>query len=102
MLSHESPVHGVPSGKVLGVNEEDELDALRQTIADLPGDLEDYRQLFLHVARVALRQEQSIPFAPQLEARLHELAQEIADNSPLAVQGVKDVMRFTSDHGTCD
>lgn len=72
MLSHESPVHGVPSGKVLGVNEEDELDALRQTIADLPGDLEDYRQLFLHVARVALRQEQSIPFAPQLEARLHE------------------------------
>ena len=29
-----------------------------------------------------------------------ELAQEIADNSPLAVQGVKDVLRFTSDHGT--
>ncbi len=29
-----------------------------------------------------------------------ELAQEIAGNSPLAVQGVKDTMRFTSDHGT--
>jgi Delta3,5-Delta2,4-dienoyl-CoA isomerase len=28
------------------------------------------------------------------------LAREIADNSPLAVQGVKDVLRFTSDHGT--
>lgn len=28
-----------------------------------------------------------------------ELAREIADNSPLAVQGVKDVLRFTSDHG---
>jgi len=28
------------------------------------------------------------------------LAQELADNSPLAVQGVKDVLRFTSEHGT--
>lgn len=28
------------------------------------------------------------------------LAQEIADNSPLAVQGVKDVLRFTAEHGT--
>lgn len=28
-----------------------------------------------------------------------ELAREIADNSPLAVQGVKDTLRFTSDHG---
>ena len=32
--------------------------------------------------------------------KAEELAQEIADNSPLAVQGVKDVLRFTSDHGT--
>ena len=32
--------------------------------------------------------------------KAQELAQEIADNSPLAVQGVKDVLRFTSDHGT--
>jgi len=35
-----------------------------------------------------------------LYQKAQELAQEIADNSPLAVQGVKDVMRFTSDHGT--
>ena len=32
--------------------------------------------------------------------KAEELAQEMADNSPLAVQGVKDVLRFTSDHGT--
>ncbi len=32
--------------------------------------------------------------------KAQELAQEIADNSPLAVQGVKDTLRFTSDHGT--
>lgn len=35
-----------------------------------------------------------------LYQKAQELAQEIADNSPLAVQGVKDVLRFTSDHGT--
>ena len=34
-----------------------------------------------------------------LYAKAHEIATEIADNSPLAVQGVKDTMRFTSDHG---
>ena len=28
-----------------------------------------------------------------------EIAREIAENSPLAVQGVKDTMRFSSDHG---
>ena len=32
--------------------------------------------------------------------KAEELAQEMADNSPLAVQGVKDTLRFTSDHGT--
>jgi len=32
--------------------------------------------------------------------KAEELAQELADNSPLAVQGVKDVLRFSSDHGT--
>ena len=32
--------------------------------------------------------------------KAQELAREIADNSPLAVQGVKDVLRFTRDHGT--
>jgi enoyl-CoA hydratase len=32
--------------------------------------------------------------------KAQELAREIADNSPLAVQGVKDVLRFTSDRGT--
>ncbi len=32
--------------------------------------------------------------------KAQELAQEMADNSPLAVQGVKDTLRFTSDHGT--
>lgn len=32
--------------------------------------------------------------------KAEELALEIADNSPLAVQGVKDTLRFTSDHGT--
>ena len=34
-----------------------------------------------------------------LYANAEELALEIADNSPLAVQGVKDTMRFSSDHG---
>jgi enoyl-CoA hydratase/carnithine racemase len=34
-----------------------------------------------------------------LYAKADEIAAEIADNSPLAVQGVKDTMRFTSDHG---
>ena len=32
--------------------------------------------------------------------KAEKLAQEIAENSPLAVQGVKDTLRFTSDHGT--
>ena len=35
-----------------------------------------------------------------LHEKAEELAREIADNSPLAVQGVKDVLRFTADHGT--
>ena len=34
-----------------------------------------------------------------LYAKADEIALEIAGNSPLAVQGVKDTMRFTSDHG---
>jgi len=34
-----------------------------------------------------------------LYTKADEIAAEIADNSPLAVQGVKDTMRFTSDHG---
>lgn len=34
-----------------------------------------------------------------LYAKADEIAMEIADNSPLAVQGVKDTMRFTGDHG---
>lgn len=34
-----------------------------------------------------------------LGAKAEEIAMEIADNSPLAVQGVKDTMRFTRDHG---
>ncbi len=34
-----------------------------------------------------------------LYAKADEIATEIADNSPLAVQGVKDTMRFSSDHG---
>ena len=34
-----------------------------------------------------------------LYTKADEIAAEIADNSPLAVQGVKDTMRFTRDHG---
>ena len=34
-----------------------------------------------------------------LYAKADEIATEIAENSPLAVQGVKDTMQFTSDHG---
>ncbi|MCG6909718.1 MAG: crotonase/enoyl-CoA hydratase family protein [Deltaproteobacteria bacterium] len=34
-----------------------------------------------------------------LYAKADAIATEIADNSPLSVQGVKDTMRFSSDHG---